>query len=224
MAIASDRLELAQANAKAVKLALGITVTQKTKPMSFIRALLDKVGFTLEQRGKVGPRGEQVKNYQILPKDTRKFAAIDAQYSYSRLTIFKHWLEQDKAEASEMAKPTIQQDLQTVEHENPVVLTRKLYSSIPPASTTKSPKTTVPNKQISGGQDRPKNLTQIEQVCLGILQSCDHWGQYLSVAAQVGSEALERLWTMLVPPEQMRIASMELPVPVVETGQHELGM
>ncbi|MEO0868817.1 MAG: hypothetical protein AAFY17_10285 [Cyanobacteria bacterium J06642_11] len=222
MPTVTNRLELAQTNAKAVKLALGITVTEKTKPMAFIRALLDKVGFTLEQKGKIGSRGEQVKNYQILVKDVRKFSDIDAQYSYPRSTIFEHWLERDTSEVTEAAEPITQQDIQSQKEENPVVLTRIYRSYIPEVSTTKNPPPTIPNQQIDNEQkstaEPPPVLSQVEQTCLFILRTCDHWGQYISVATQVGSERLKRLWTMLVPAEQARIFAMEplTPSPTTE--------
>lgn len=222
MPTVSDRLELAQTNAKAVKLALGITVTEKTKPMAFIRALLDKVGFTLEQKGKVGPRGEQVKNYQILPKDSRKFSGVDTEYSCSRFAIFEQWLEAEQVEPVKTVKTIEEKETQLTNSQNPVVLTRIYRSYIPEVSTTKTPTATTPDEQIDSGQkstaEPPPVLSQIEQTCLSILQSCDHWGQYLSVATQMGSEALGRLWAMLTPPEQIRIASMESLPPVAETG------
>ena len=211
-------LETAQSNTKAVKLALGITVTERTKPVSLVRKLLDKVGFKLQEISTTGPREARSRTYLVEQVDKTVFelgmkdAPIIHEYSYSREAIFEHWLAQDKlisavvkVEAVEATETSIQQEAE------PICTEKNVCSSGNSISiTTPSAYILPPDKGQAGeGQKSPAELTQVEQICLDILQTCDHWGQYLSVQAQIGAQRVGQLWEKLTGQQQQSIRDME---------------
>ena len=211
-------LEKAQSNPKAIRLALGIKVTQKTRPVSLVRDLLSKVGFGLSKYGKIGPRGAQAHTYLVEQIDSKVFKLgsknepVNHEYSYSREAIFERWLAQDvaaaaavKTEVVETTKTTEQQEVEPVGIENPVGISGNSISISSPNAYQNPPI----EGQAGAVPESPSELTQIERVCLDVLQTCDCWGQYLSVQAQVGAQRVGQLWGMLTGQQQRSIRAME---------------
>lgn len=213
--------EKASSSAKsrvAVHKALSLKITSQTRPISFIRDLLGKIGFGLEKGKKITSQGKQVHSYLIKQVDTKTFnleskdEPVIHEYSYSRETVFEHWLAQDtaatdavKTEMLKTAETTEQQEAAPVVVKNLVGISGNSIS-IPSPNAYHSP---LIKRQAGAAQNSPSELTQVEEVCLSILETCDHWGQYLSVQTQIGAQRVGQLWGMLTGQQQRSIRDME---------------
>ena len=211
-------LEKAQSNPMGVRLALGIRVTSQTRPVSFVRDLLDKIGFGLKKQPKITSNGKQVWPYlvekvdsRVIELDSKDKPAIH-EYSYSRESIFEHWLAEDqlaaavvKAETTETAETDVQQESEHVDIKEPVGISGNSISITPPNAYQ-----TPPIKGQSGAvPESPTELTQIERVCLEVLQKCQCWGQYINAFERIGAQRVGQLWGMLTGQQQRSICAME---------------
>lgn len=204
--------EKAKANSRAIRLALGCSVKQSAKPIVIARAILEKVGFKFGARRRVGGRGQQKALYRVEQCDLKIFKLKNAQHVYQidRTAIFQGWTEK----AEETAKTKSQTELQPIVRQEPVVRRGNKDLIYLPQVTTELPPPEIEMGAASGKSescDRPQAppaLNRREQICLDILRTLDHWGQYLNVSAEVGRAGLERLWRNLSPPHQQRIAAM----------------
>lgn len=212
-------LETALSNPEAVRLALGVTVNKKSRPITFIKALLKKIGFTAqEDGGSTGPRDARVRTHRVVQVDSKPFELgsedkpNNIEYSYSREPIFEHWLVRDglklaeiEAREAQETKTQAEQEVKPVCAEKNVCISGNSSSSTPPNAYPHSPI----ERQAGTAQNPPSKLTQVERVCLDILQTCDHWGQFLNVQARIGAQKLDQLLGMLTEKQLRFIRDME---------------
>lgn len=207
----------ARDNVKALKLALGVGISQRHPPITIVRLVLEKVGYSLGKAQRRGPRGQQQRFYPVEQINTQRFkfsrngVANEIEYSYSREAIFDQLQQRDKAAKTEKTMISVDnvqnaciETVTAVTTEVPVVTTGN-RSSI----TTPNGYNHVPSNWQ--GVDLPvpiPDLTKREQICLEILQTIDNWGQYLSVAEALGKQ-LYCVWNCLTTQQQQVVIDLQ---------------
>lgn len=215
--------EAVQGHYANIRVAAGVNLHGATKrdgttdSIEIVRRFLKPLGFTLPSTRKEGPRGAQAKVYAPTQVDSKRFNLGDqgeAVYQVDRAEIFSAWLERDAAADKQPETPVIQ-EIEPVVTQDLVSSHGNRRSLLPPGGY----QTPTPNKRGAvDDQQAPSPtenrevvppLSHIENVCLEILQTCDCWGQYVSVQAEVGIQRLGALWARLTDGQRRRITRMQ---------------
>ncbi|MEM8804749.1 MAG: plasmid replication protein, CyRepA1 family [Cyanobacteria bacterium P01_G01_bin.38] len=198
-----------QGHTSTIKQALGFRVNPKDTPVMVTRKFLDPIGFRLGKAHRVGPKGEQIRIYPLERVDDLSFeiGAQDIKYACDRDAVFAGWCDLDSAAEPQPETPVIEATEPVVTEESVVSAGNKDlitpvsdYHHQPPISDQ-----LVNEVSLKLVEPIQPELPPTEQVCFEILQSCDCWGQYVSVYERVGSARMAVLWSRLTTEQQRRI-------------------
>ncbi|MEL6778760.1 MAG: hypothetical protein AAFO06_16035, partial [Cyanobacteria bacterium J06597_16] len=121
--------------------------------------------------------------------------------------VFAGWCDRDSAAEPQPETPVIEATEPVVTEESVVSAGNKDlitpvsdYPHQPPISDQ-----LVNEVSLKLVEPIQPELPPTEQVCFEILQSCDCWGQYVSVYERVGSARMAVLWSRLTTEQQRRI-------------------
>ncbi|WP_346294465.1 plasmid replication protein, CyRepA1 family, partial [Sphaerothrix gracilis] len=160
--------EAVQGQIANIRVASGINLYGTTKPdgsidyIEIVRRFLKPLGFNLPLCRREGPRGEQVRIYQLEQVDykTFKLEGEAVTYQVNRHEIYQRWLEKDAIAEKQPETPAIERT-EAVVSDKSVVSQGNNKFLISPGDYQALSENSAP--------ESPPNLNQIERVCLEVL-------------------------------------------------------
>ncbi|MEL7315577.1 MAG: hypothetical protein AAFN08_11540, partial [Cyanobacteria bacterium J06559_3] len=209
-----------------IKQALGFSISPKDTPVMVTRKFFETMGVRLGKAHRVGPKGEQVRIYPIELADDLTFEIDSQEFKYvcDRQVIFAGWCDLDSAAEPqpetpviEATEPVVTEELVVSAGNKDLITPGNAYYHQPPIDDQ-----LVNEVSLKLVEPLQPELTPTEQVCFEILQTCDCWGQYVSVYERAGAARMAVLWSRLTTEQQRQIWVLQS-APAPDYGRWEQG-